>query len=165
MAKVRGIFDDWEAFKGALGSLKETRGQGYTAYAPVNLQEVEDLMPTKSSMVRGWSTSCGIVGMVTFFVMCVMASLIYSLVVGGKQPISNLPYVIPTFEGTILFAAIGAFVAGLVYACLKGRPLPADYDTRFSGDSFGIDVDCGPEECERLSDMLRNAGAVEVYHL
>jgi len=169
MARVRGIFDDWEAFKGALRSLKETQdpstgsGWHYTAYGPVNLQEVEDLMPAKSSLVRGWATSCGIVGLVTFFVMCVTTSLIYGLIVGGKPPVSNLPYVIPTYEGTILFGAIGAFIAGLVYACVKARPLPADYDTRFSGDCFGIDVDCMPEECDRLTDLLKNAGAVEVY--
>jgi molybdopterin-containing oxidoreductase family membrane subunit len=92
-----------------------------------------------------------------------MTSIIYGLIVGGKPPISNLPYIIPTYEGTILFGAIGAFVAGLIYASLKLRRFPADYDTRFSGDSFGIDIDCRPEERDQLANLLKNAGAVEVY--
>lgn len=165
MARVRGVFDDWEAFKGALGTLKETRRRGYTAYAPVNLQEIEELMPAKSSLVRGWSTTCGLLGLAVFFIMCVTTSLIYNLIVGGKPPVSNIPYLIPTYEGTILFGSIGAFVAGLVYACIRARPLPADYDARFSGDSFGIDVECRDGERKRVEDMLKSEGAVEVQHL
>lgn len=163
MAVVRGVFDDWEAFKGALGSLKEERGHGYTAYAPISLKEVEDLMPDRTSFVRGCSTSCAFLGLATFFIMCVATSLIYSIIVGGKPPISNIPYVIPTYEGTILLGGIGAFIAVLIFACLTRTSLPTDYDTRFSSDSFGIDVDCRPNEREKLTDLLKDAGAVEVY--
>lgn len=163
MARVRGVFDDWDTFREVLRSLKETRGRGYTAYGPVNLQEIEELMPERSSFVRGWSTSCALIGLVTFLAMCITTSLIYNLIVGGKPPISNLPYVIPTYEGTILFGGIGAFVAGLIYARIRGRPLPADYDVRFSSDSFGIDVECRPEELDRMTNLLKDAGAVEIY--
>lgn len=163
MARVRGVFDDWESFKEALRELKETRRRGYTAYGPVSLKEVEDLMPEKSSFVRAWSTSCAGIGFATFFLMCVLTSLIYSLIVGGKPPVSNVPYVVPMYEGTILIGGIGAFIAVLIYACLRSRALPADYDIRFSGDSFGIDVECRQEERDRLTDLLRGAGAVEVY--
>lgn len=163
MARVRGVFDDWEAFKEALKQLKETRGQGYTAYGPTSLKTVEELMPERSSFVRGWATSCAAIGLVTFFLMCGLTSLIYNLIVGGKPPVSNVPYVIPTYEGTILIGGIGAFVAVLLYACLRNRDLPPDYDTRFSTDSFGIDVDCLPGERDQMSNLLTNAGAVEVY--
>ena len=165
MAKVRGVFDDWEAMKRALRALKESRGTGYTAYGPVNLQEVEDLMPAKSSYVRGWSTAGGLFGLALFFVMCVMTSLIYSLTVGGKPPISNVPFLIPAYEGTILIGAISAFVAGLIYACVRARPLPTDYDTRFSGDTFGVDVTCEPDERGQVIDLLKSAGAAEIHEL
>ena len=163
MASVRAVFDDWEHFKSALAMLKRTRGRRYTAYAPVNLKAVQDLMPEKSSLVRGWSTSCAGLGLLTFFLMCVLTSLIYSLVVGGKPPVSNIPYVVPMYEGTILVGAIGAFLAALAYARLRSRALPSDYDIRFSGESFGIDVECRAGEQERLTSMLKEAGAVEVY--
>jgi hypothetical protein len=165
MILIRGVFDDWDSFKGALLTLKQTRGAGYTAYGPVDLREVEDLMPAKSSYVRGWATFGAAVGLATFFIMCVTTSLIYSLVVGGKPPVSNVPYVIPTYEGTILVGAICAFVAGLIYAYVGPRPLPEGYDNRFSGDAFGIEVTCDPPEREAMSDLMKKAGAVEVYEL
>lgn len=167
--RVRGVFDDWDAMKDALGALKQTRfavGDGsYTAYGPVNLKEIEDLMPAKSSYVRGWATGGAFLGLATFFTMCVMTSIIYSIVVGGKPPISNVPYLIPAYEGTILFGAICAFMAGLIYAFRKLGPVPADYDTRFSGDAFGVEVTCEAEERDQVTELLRNAGAVEVYEL
>jgi len=89
--------------------------------------------------------------------------MIYNIIVGGKPPVSRVPYVVPTYEGTILIGSIGAFIAVLVYACLRSRTVPADYDRRFSGDTFGIDVECRDEERGRLIDLLRGAGAVEVY--
>lgn len=165
MARVRGIFDDWDHMKGALAELKQIRGSGYTAYGPVDLTEVEDLMPAKSSLVRGWATVGGLFGMALFFAMCVMTSIIFNLVVGGKPPISNVPYLIPTYEGTILLGAICAFIAGLVYARVRMRPLPEDYDTRFSGDTFGVEVACEAAERAGVIDLLKNAGAVEVHEL
>jgi len=165
MTRIRGVFDDWDAFKDALRTLKQARGSGYTAYGPVNLNEVQDLMPEKSSYVRGWSTLGAASGLATFFLMCVLTSMIFDLVVGGKPPVSRVPYVIPTYEGTILFGAIFAFVAGLIYAWVGLRPLPAGYDARFSGDAFGVEITCDPAEREAMSGLLRDSGAVEVYEL
>ena len=165
MARIRGIFNDWDTLKSALGTLKDTRGSGYTAYGPVDLTEIEDLMPAKSSFVRGWATAGGLFGLALFLAMCVITSIIFNLVVGGKPPISNLPYVIPTYEGVILLGAICAFIAGLVYARIRMRPLPEDYDTRFSGDTFGVEVTCDAAERDGVIDLLKKTGAVEVYDL
>ena len=165
MPTVRGVFDDWDAMKSALRVLKETRGFGYTAYAPVNLKEVEDLMPAKFSFVRGWATAGAALGLAAFYVMCVLTSMIYGLIVGGKPPVSNVPYVIPTYEGTILFGSISGFVAGLLYACIGPKPLPPSYDPRFSEDCFGIEITCGSDERDHMSGVLKSAGAVEVYEL
>jgi hypothetical protein len=94
--------------------------------------------------------------------MCVLTSLIYGLVTGGKTPVAGVPFVIPTYEGTILLGAIGAFIAVLVYAFAKVRATPADYDPRFSYDSFGVYVTCAEAERSRIVEMLEKAGAVEI---
>ena len=48
--------------------------------------------------------------------MCITTSLIYGLVVGGKPPVPNVPFIIPAYEGTNLFGSVAAFAGCLLYA-------------------------------------------------
>ena len=159
---VRARFDDYEAFKKALRTLKDSGMRHYDAYGPTNLKELEDLMPDKGSRVRIWATGGAIIGLVTFWILCVATSTIFGLIVGGKPPLSNLPYIIPAYEGTILLGSIAAFLAGLYCARLRPQDLPPDYDPRFSRDSYGVVVRCEPDERGRVAEQMRDAGAVEV---
>lgn len=160
--QIAARFDDFEAFKHALETLKESRVRRYEAYGPTNLKEIENLMPGKGSRVRVWATSGAIVGLAAFWIMCVFTALIYSLYVGGKPPVSNVPYIIPAYEGTILMGSIGAFFAGLMYAFMGLHELPSNYNPRFSQDSYGIEVYGKHRDRERYASLLRDAGAVEV---
>ncbi len=161
-AVVRGLYEDFERFEAALRTLKERGVRCYEAYGPTNLEEIEDLMPSKGSRVRVWDTSGAIIGLATFWIMCVTTSLIYGLIVGGKPPVSNVPFIIPAYEGTILTGSIMAFLAILWYASLGPRWPGRDYDPRFSEDRYGIDVHCSPGDRAEMSSLLRDAGAVEV---
>ena len=154
-------FEDYHRFLEALRALKESGAYRYEAFGPTNLEEIEDLMPGKGSGVRIWSTFGAVTGLVTFYLMCVLSALIYALIVGGKPPISNVPYVIPAYEGTILLGGIFAFVAVLFYARFGARKLPAHYSLRFSGDSYGIAVHCPNRERRKVAEMLTDKGAVE----
>ncbi|MCL5103457.1 MAG: DUF3341 domain-containing protein [Armatimonadetes bacterium] len=162
---VRARFDDYEAFKKALRTLKDSGMRHYDAYGPTNLKEIEDLMPAKGSGVRVWATAGAFTGLVTFWLMCTMTAVIFGLIVGGKPPISNLPYIIPAYEGTILLGSIAAFIVGLYYARLRPQELPVGYDPRFSRDSYGVVIRCEPGERGRVAEQMRDAGAVEVDEL
>lgn len=162
---VRARFDDYAAFKQALSKLKNTRMRRYEAYGPTNLEEIESLMPDEGSLVRVWATGAGFMGLAIFWILCITTALIYGLIVGGKPPISNLPYIIPAYEGTILLGSVAAFVMGLFYARLRPQELPPDYDPKFSGDSYGIVIWCEPSERERIVTQMNEAGAVEVDEL
>ncbi len=182
LRKVVGKFEDFDAFKRALGSLQVSGVPDYEAYGPVNLDELGPLMPARMiprsfketvveiltgrnvSPVRGVATVGAITGLCLFFYMAVATSNIYKLIVGGKPPVSRVPYVVIAYEGTILLGAIAAFVATLYYARLIfGRQAMPEYDPRFSGDLFGVGASCAPEQVESTMELLRNAGAVEVY--
>lgn len=165
VVRIRGLFDDYGAFVCALRALKESGMRRYEAYGPTDLNDVEDLMPEKGSLVRVCATSGAVTGLATFWLMCVFTSLIYSLVVGGKPPVSNIPYVIPAYEGTILFGSVAAFLAVLLYARFGNHDLPPDYDSRMSSDMYGVDVFCRTGERERIAGLLRDAGAIEVTEL
>lgn len=159
---LQARYENYDAFKRGLERLKDSRFKDYTAYGPTNLKEIEDLMPSQFSLVRGVATIGAITGLALFWIMCITTALIYALVVGGKPPVSNVPYIIPAYEGTILLGSIGAFFAILLFAALGPRRAPTDYNPRFSGDSYGIEVHCRPHERTQVEEILYRAGAVEV---
>jgi len=162
---IRARFEDFQAFEHALRTLKEMRMRNYEAFGPTNLTEIEDLMPSKGSKVRAWATVGAIIGLATFWIMCITTSLIYGLYTGAKPPVSNVPFIIPAYEGTILVGSIGAFIAMAFYAKFTPFGLPKDYDPRFSEDCYGIVVRCTPRNKTRISNILKEAGAVEVSEI
>ena len=159
---VRARFEDIHALETALRALKDSRFDQYEAFGPTNLKELEDLMPASSSFVRGWTTTGAIIGLCSFWFMCVAAALIFNLITGGKPPWSNVPFVIPAYEGTILFGAITAMVATISYARLGIRKPPEEHDPRFTSDRYGIEVGCEEESRGEVERLLRAAkGEVE----
>lgn len=158
--RVTARFDDYESFLNALRALKQSGKYGYEAYGPTNLCDIQDLMQNKGSGVRIWATAGAFIGMGTFWVMCVVSSLIYGIVTGGKPPISNIPFVIPAYEGTILCGAIGTFIGICYSARFSPRRPPADYHPSFSGDSYGIIASCDSGRVSDLTALLAE-GAVE----
>lgn len=161
--RIIARFEDFEQFKRALGTLKAAGVEKYEAYSPVNIGEMGELVPPAVSAVRGVSTVGAIVGLVSLFYLCVATSLIYKIVVGGKPPVSNVPFVVLAYEGTILFGAVAAFLAGLYFAKVFRRDsLPEDVARRFTGDSFGIEVVCLEDKVPATIELLSNAGAVEI---
>ena len=162
MALILATFEDYSEFVNALRNLKDSGAAEYEAYGPTNLREIEELMPAQSSFVRGWASLGGVFGLALFWVTCILSALLYNLVVGGKPPISNVPYIIPAYEGTILLGSISAFLAGLAYAVLIPRYPPKSYDVRFSEDVYGIEVKCEADDRAGVVDLLTRAGASEV---
>lgn len=162
MMLVRGEFQEFDAFKRALGSLQANRFDDYEAYGPVNLEDLGELMPRKGSIVRGISTGGTIIGLGLFFYMCVATSLIYKLVVGGKPPVSNVSFVIVTYEGAILLGAIAAFLGGIILARLLYAGPVAGYNPRYSGDTFGIGIRCDISRLDEVKGILKDAGATEI---
>ncbi len=160
---IRARYDGPDSFRHGLQVLKDADMRDFVAYAPTNLVDFDDLLPLRISLNRFFAISAGAVGLAVFWLMCLTTAWIYSLVVGGKPPTSNVPYVIPAYEGAILLAAIVGFTAVFIFARLGLHLPPSDYDGRFSQDSFGIDVRCGPDERDTVTEMLKSTGAVEVH--
>jgi hypothetical protein len=160
--RIKAVFDSREKLVSALTALQASHMDNYKAYGPTNLEDLAGLMPRKGSPIRFFSTSGALIGLGLLFYMCVTTSLIYNLIVGGKPPWSNVPYLIPAYEGTILVGSFGAFGAVLIYAGLRVRRPEPGYDIRFSGDCYGVVVYCMPERRDEALTILRNAGAMEI---
>lgn len=163
MEYVNADFTDYDAFKTALTALKASRFKQYQALGPTNLAELEDLMPAKGSHVRFWTTFGAISGLIAFFGLCIITALIFGLIVGGKPPVSNVPYMVVGYEGTILTGGVVAMLAVLAYAGLRPRETPDWYEPNLSADTYGIRVAFESRDKQRLIDLLTQAGAAEIH--
>lgn len=165
-ATIRARFDDYDAFKTALMGLHDNEVGQYTAYGPTSLDEdeIRELMPEKRSPVRLWATIGAIVGLVSFWLMCILTSLVYDLITGGKPAVSNVPFVVPAYEGTILVGSIFGFFAGLYFARLDIIE-PANYDPSFVQTDYGIDVKPSLFKRNQVIDLLKDAGATEINEI
>jgi hypothetical protein len=114
-------FDDAEDL---LATARASRAEGYTvveAYSPMPLHGLSEIMGWKNHM--SLIVLCGgIFGGIAGFALQYWISVIdYPVNIGGK-PMNSWPaFIVPTFEGTILCAALAA-VFGMFW--LNGLPQP-----------------------------------------
>lgn len=162
-AMIQARYDDREHLQEALKSLRENDIQRYEIYGPVDLSKMESFMPSQGSPVHAISTVGAILGLISFYLMCVLSSLIYRIYTGGKPPISNVPFVIVSYEGTILLGSLATFFGVLYLAKLRPASPPKEYNFDYSGASFGVHVYCRPDQVSQVRELLTGAGAVEIH--
>jgi len=122
--------------------------------------EVERVRPL--SNVRLFTLIGALSGTSLGFFLTIWTSLRWSLVTGGKDPVSYPPFVVIAFELTILLGGLATALAILILGRLpKLTPSPT-YDPRFTVDRFGVAVACPPETVDQVRSVLTVAGAEEV---
>jgi hypothetical protein len=83
---------------------------------------------------------------------------------GGKPLVSVPPFIVITFEGTILWGSLFTFVGLLLFCRLPARNHPKEVeDPRFSNDHFGIVLEhVGAQDAAKVKSILAHSGAIEV---
>jgi len=163
-ASVLGIFAHVDT---TLQAIRDLRAKGFsdlTVYSPVPVEEIEEEVEKVRplSKVRLFTVVGGLTGTATAFFLTIWSSLKWSLVTGGKDPVSIPPFIIIAFELTILFGGLATLLAILVLGRLpRLRPSPT-YDPRFTVDRFGVAVACPADKAESVKALLSAAGAEEV---
>jgi hypothetical protein len=163
-ANVLGVFAHVDTTVDAIRQLRAKGFSDLTVYTPTPVEdiesEVEGIRPL--SKVRLFTLIGGLTGTATGFFLTVWSSLVWSLLTGGKAPVSFPPFVIIAFELTILLGGLSTVLAILVLGRLpKIRP-SLTYDPRFTLDRFGVAVACAPDRAEAVSSLLTSSGAEEV---
>lgn len=163
-ASVLGIFAHVDT---TLQAIRDLRAKGFsdlTVYTPVPVEEIEEEVEKVRplSKVRLFTMVGGLTGTTTAFFLTIWSSLKWSLITGGKHPVSIPPFIIIAFELTILFGGLATLLAILVLGRLpKVRP-SLTYDPRFTVDRFGVAVACPADKAETVKSVLSAAGAEEV---
>src|SRR5262252_1252174 len=163
-ANVLGVFAHVDT---TVDAIRELRARGFadlTVYTPAPIEdiehEVERVRPL--SKVRLFTLIGGLTGTATGFFLTIWSSLIWSLLTGGKAPVSFPPFIIIAFELTILLGGLSTVLAILILGRLPKLTPSVTYDPRFTLDRFGVAVTCPPEKADAVGTVLRSAGAEEV---
>ncbi len=110
-------------------------------------------------LVIGWFTLAGgIIGFVAGFSLAIFTSVQWELIVGGKPVIALIPFVIVGFEGTILLAVFGNIIGLLTQMRIPSDKWLKHYDSRCSGDHFGVLASCEPGQLDGLKDFFQQQG-------
>jgi len=156
------VFGEIDLLKNALELLRGTPFKPSEIFSPIKIEEVDQFGAVRRSPVRYWTLTGALAGLMGGFALAIGSALVNGLIVGGKHPVSIIPYCIIGFEGTILLGTIGNLIGVIVHARLRpGRSHPA-YDPRFSRDKFGLLVACDSARIQEARTILENAQAQEI---
>jgi len=166
MAQVLGILKTPSETAHAVHALKGTGFPDLEVYSPCPSHEIEEALDRGPSIVRLYTLLGCLTGVTLAYYMQIWMAYDWPVVIGGKPFASVVAYTIIGFEMNILFGGI-ATVAGLLIhgIWLTSKRDHGAYQPSFSGDEFGLVVDCPPDQVARAQEVLRDAGCTEVRAL
>ena len=162
---ILGTFAFEEDFLAAARNLTASGFDNISLLSPLPLEEAQEILGLDKSPVRRFTLAGAIFGAIGGFAMAAGTSLVFILPTGGRAIISIPPFLIITYEMTILFGVLFTllgfhFVSGL--PAWNDRPyLPSAGTDKFVVVVEGADGD----QVARAETIIRDAGAEEVRHV
>jgi len=163
MAKnILGLFQYEDDFITAARSLKASGFNALTLMSPIRIEEAEEIVGLGKSHVRYFSLTGAIFGAISGFSLAVACALVFILPTGGRAIIAIPPFLIITYEMTILFGVLATLLG---FHFVSGLPAWRDkpYKLETNIDRFSILVELGPEaDSSNAEKIIRDAGAEEI---
>ena len=162
---IMGTFMYEEDFLSAAENLKTSGFDNISLLSPVPLEEAQEVLGLGKSPVRRFALAGAIIGAISGFAMAAGTALVFILPTGGRAIITIPPYLIITYEMTILFGVLFTllgfhFVSGL--PAWRDKPyLPSANIDRFVVVVEGAEAD----QVARAEAIIRDAGADEIQHV
>ena len=159
---VMGVFQYEDDFLSAARQLRDSGFDDLTLMTPIPLHAAEEIQGFKKSNVRYFTLFGALLGGACGFGLAVATALVYILPTGGRPIITIPPYLIITYEVTIL---LGILFTLLGFHFVSG--LPAWHDkiyTLASGvDRFTLVVTLdGSGDAGQAENIIRSCGAEAV---
>jgi hypothetical protein len=136
--KLYGLLAEFDSATAIVDAARRTRQAGFTkidTFTPFPIHELDAALELPRTVLPWIVLGGGIAGMAAGFALQYWASVIeYPLNIGGR-PLASWPaFIVPSYELTILFAALTA-VFGMI--ALNGLPMP--YHPLFNVPQFSND--------------------------
>jgi molybdopterin-containing oxidoreductase family membrane subunit len=163
MGGVMGIFQYEDDLLALLARMKAAGLPRPIVVSPVPLEHhLEHIYGERKSAVRRFSLAGALIGGASGFAMAVACALVFVLPTGGRPVITFPPFLVISYEMTILLGVLFTLIG---FHIVSGLPAWQDhpYDPRFCVDRFGVIVPCASAtEREEAARLIRDAGAEEV---
>ena len=171
---LHGVMAEYDSSQALVDAARKTIAEGFSkveAYSPVPIEELNDIIHRKRTILPRLVLGGGLTGMATGFALQYWASVIeYPMNIGGRPQASWTSFIVPSYELTILFASLTAAIG---MALLSGLPQPyhpvfnVDRFSMASSDKFFLVIEAtDPKfDAHRASDFLRTTGAKGVYEV
>jgi mono/diheme cytochrome c family protein/rhodanese-related sulfurtransferase len=153
---------------GALAAAARLKGAGFAdagVMSPIPLEGAEEMLGQKKSVIKRFTLFGAILGCATGFALAAGTAVLYLHPTGGRPIIPFPPFLVITYEMTILFGILATVIGFLISARLPAIRERA-YAPEAAVDRFAVTVSCAnAERCERAAAILREAGAEEVRNV
>ena len=162
---IVGTFAYEEDFLAAAENLQSSGFDNISLLSPLPLEEAQQLLGLDKSPVRHYSLAGAIIGALSGFAMSVATALVFILPTGGRAIITVPPYLIISYEMTILTGVLFTLIG---FHVVSGLPAWKDkpYLPSASIDRFLVVVENAVDsEAARAETIIREAGALEIQHM
>jgi molybdopterin-containing oxidoreductase family membrane subunit len=163
---IKAVYKHLDCLVTGIHDLKQAGYRDMQVMTPFPRHEVEELLYDGEPSPVRWFTLCGgIFGATMAFTMASLMSANWPMIMpGGKPLVSVPPFIVITFEGTILWGSLFTFIGLLLFCRLPARDhVQAVKDPRFSNDHFGIVLErVGAQDAAKIKSILAHSGAIEV---
>ena len=157
-----GLFRDPDS---ALEAARRLKGAGFARpelISPIPIHGVEDVLGPKKSVIKRFTFFGGLFGALSGFALAAGTAVLYLHPTGGRPIITIPPFLIITYEMTILFGILATVLGFLISArfpAIRERV----YVPEAAVDRFAVTVACDSgERLGRAEVILREAGAEAV---
>jgi len=161
---IMGLFKDEDQVVSAIKELKTSSYKFIRVNMPFPSHKIMEVLNLKKSKVGWFTLGGGIFGLLAGFALAIYTATEWSLMVSGKPIVAYVPFVVVSFEATILCAVFGNILGLITQTRLPSYKGLKYYDPRCSGQYFGILATCATEQEDELKDfMQRQGGEVRIF--
>ena len=156
------LFGQPQSALSAAGRLQRAGFATPDIISPIPLERAEEVLGTKRSLIKRFTFIGAILGGICGFTLAAGTAVIYLHPTGGRPIIPFPPFLVITYEMTILFGILATVIGFLISARLPAIRERA-HAPEASVDRFAVAVGCKDDDSfERAAAILRDSGAQEV---
>ncbi len=165
---AKSVLATFQYKEDSLAAAEQLKSSGFAnlhLMSPIPVHDAYETLELGVSSVRRYSLIGAIVGAISGFSLAVACALVFILPTGGRAIIAFPPFLVITYEMTIL---IGTLATLLGFHFVSGLPAWSDapYRPEIIVDRFSVVVDYDEEQQRADAErMLKEAGAEDVQNI